>query len=95
MGIFGDDSSHDDYLKLEARIATLEAAVSDLSATVAGLRGGHGGTAAPSNSPASAPRWEFQARVLKQAGKAIEAIKLVREQTGWDLRQSKDFVDRL
>jgi len=38
---------------------------------------------------------ERQARQLVAAGKKIEAVKLVREHTGWGLKESKDFVDRL
>jgi ribosomal protein L7/L12 len=43
----------------------------------------------------AAQRWELEARILKQAGKLIDAIKVVREATGWGLKESKDFVDRM
>ncbi len=95
MGLFGDDSSRDDYLQLEARVATLEAAMAQLTATVATLRGVAGGAIATPGGSTMPARWEVEARVLKEAGKAIEAIKLVREQTGWGLREAKDAVDRL
>lgn len=36
------------------------------------------------------PDWHQQAR---NAGNMVEAIKLVREHTGWGLRESKDWVD--
>jgi len=36
-----------------------------------------------------------EARALVASGKVILAVKAVREETGWDLRRSKDVVDRL
>ncbi len=36
-----------------------------------------------------------QVRALLAAGKTIQAVKLVREDTGWGLKRAKDFVDRL
>ena len=36
-----------------------------------------------------------QARALRERGQAIEAIKLVRTQTGLGLREAKDVVDSL
>ncbi|BBY31190.1 ribosomal protein L7/L12 [Mycolicibacterium sediminis] len=36
-----------------------------------------------------------EVRALATAGKKIEAIKLLREQTGIGLREAKDAVDRL
>lgn len=38
---------------------------------------------------------KFEARELLARGKKIQAVKLVREQTGWGLKQAKDFVDSL
>jgi ribosomal protein L7/L12 len=35
------------------------------------------------------------ARRLKQRGKAIEAVKLIRDRTGWSLKAAKDTYDRL
>lgn len=35
------------------------------------------------------------ARILVQQGNKIAAIKLVREQTGWGLKEAKDYVDGL
>jgi ribosomal protein L7/L12 len=95
MGIFGDGGSRDDYLQLEARVASLETMVAQLAGTVAALSApGQAPVGAPS-VPMAAQRWEIDARVLKSAGKLIEAIKVVREATGWGLKESKDFVDRL
>jgi hypothetical protein len=39
--------------------------------------------------------WEHDARELARAGRKIEAIKLVRERTGLDLKSAKDYVERL
>ncbi|MCP4540481.1 MAG: hypothetical protein GY832_25365 [Chloroflexi bacterium] len=38
---------------------------------------------------------EKQVRILIDQDQKIEAIKHVREQTGWGLRESKDYVDSL
>lgn len=38
---------------------------------------------------------EVRARDLVERGRAIHAVKLVREHTGWDLRTSKNYVDGL
>jgi ribosomal protein L7/L12 len=51
--------------------------------------------------PPAAPRAELslaamaQVRELMAAGKTIQAVKLVREDTGWGLKQAKNFVDSL
>ncbi|MCA0297322.1 MAG: ribosomal protein L7/L12 [Actinobacteria bacterium] len=96
MGLFSDTNSRDDYLQLEARVASLEAMVTQLAATVAALPASAVSPRDVAATPPATPaRWEVEARVLKQAGKHIEAIKLVREQTGWGLREAKDAVDRL
>jgi ribosomal protein L7/L12 len=55
--------------------------------------------AAPATTPLAEPlaleEMEYAARELKRAGNAITAIKLVREQTGWGLKEAKDYVDGL
>ena len=38
--------------------------------------------------------WETEARTLARNGRKIEAIKLVREHTGLDLKSAKDYVER-
>ncbi len=38
---------------------------------------------------------ELDVRSLKAQGNTIGAIKVVREHTGWGLKESKDFVDNL
>jgi len=52
-------------------------------------------------APPAAPRAELslaamaQVRELVAAGKTIQAVKRVREDTGWGLKEAKDFVDSL
>jgi len=41
------------------------------------------------------PEVVTEARALLSRRRKIEAIKLVREHTGWGLKESKDFVDGL
>lgn len=36
-----------------------------------------------------------QARELLAAGRPIQAVKVIRDDTGWSLKQSKDAMDRL
>lgn len=104
MGIFGGgDGSREDYLALEARVASLEATVAKLSAMLAG--GAPPSPAPPSAAPGDVPYagaaggagapWDAEARALKAQGNAIAAIKLVREATHWGLKEAKDYVDRL
>lgn len=38
---------------------------------------------------------EFEVRELLARGRKVEAVKKVRELTGWGLREAKDFVDSL
>jgi len=96
MGIFGDGGSRDDYLQLEARVASLETMVAQLAGTVAALSApAQAPVAGAPSAPVGAQRWELEARALKQEGKLIDAIKTVREATGWGLKDSKDFVDRM
>jgi ribosomal protein L7/L12 len=96
MGWFGGgDGSRDDYLRLETRLARLEEQVARLTAM---LQAAADPTtpAVRSVPPASAvPEWEVEARTLKAQGKAIHAIKAVREATGWGLKEAKQYVDRL
>lgn len=50
-------------------------------------------TLLPTNKTAQARNHEVLE--LLQKGEKIQAIKLVRDMNGWDLRTSKDFVDNL
>ena len=95
MGIFGrsDDGLDDGGLRrrveeLERRVAALEWA----------LRGAGPRTeAAPAMSVPSpaGPPVSPEVVQLALAGKKIEAIKVLREQTGLGLKESKDIVDTL
>lgn len=92
MGLFGGDAPHDDYLKLEARVAALESTVAWLAARATGEVGD------PTSGQAGAgqaPPWVGEVRALKDRGQAIAAIKRVRELTGWGLKEAKDYVDGL
>jgi hypothetical protein len=40
------------------------------------------------------PNWYIEARNLCFQDRRIAAIKLIRENTGWGLKESKDYVDR-
>ncbi len=82
--------NNDGYMQLGARVAALEAAVADLQAQLvaAGLAD------APADTyVTTGPAWEDDVRALLAEGRTIEAIKLVREVTGWGLKEAKDYVD--
>lgn len=103
MGIFGADGSREDYLVLDARVASLDARVKALEATVARL---HTMLAAasvsvsdqvplPQATAAAEVAWESEARALKAQGNLIGAIKIVREATRCGLKEAKDYVSQL
>lgn len=52
-------------------------------------------TTASGAATASAPQLEQEARALMARGQKIDAIKRVRERTGWGLKEAKDYVERL
>lgn len=98
MGIFDKPDSPEyqaDIDDLKARVARLEAAFASLAsrqdAAVAAAATSPAGVA--SAPPVVDPLAEV--RMLKQRGEAINAIKLLREQTGMGLKEAKDAVDRL
>jgi ribosomal protein L7/L12 len=86
MGLFGsaggDDDVHRRVEELERRVAALERA---LGAAVPPRPVGE-----PSETWAS-----VTVRNLVLQGKKIEAIKVLRDETGLGLREAKDIVDRL
>ncbi|HEV7504761.1 MAG TPA: 50S ribosomal protein L7/L12 [Thermoanaerobaculia bacterium] len=43
--------------------------------------------------PVIGPAWEIEAKALCATGKKINAIKIVREQTGLGLKEAKDLVE--
>lgn len=101
MGLFsgGGDQA------LERRVTELEREVRELRLQLAGLTGASAGypTAGyptggyPTDAPAPSGVYEPSAQVLSHlaGGKVINAIKVVREETGWGLKEAKDYVDRL
>jgi large subunit ribosomal protein L7/L12 len=86
MGFLGgpSQSEHD---ALRARVRRLEATVAALAE-----RAGLGPDEVEQAVTAAVPS---EARALKQQGRTIEAIKVVRAQTGAGLREAKEIVDRL
>ncbi|MGE0220636.1 ribosomal protein L7/L12 [Mycolicibacterium sp.] len=95
MGIFGrsEDGGDDGGLRrrveeLERRVAALEWALRSSQAAPS--------TPAPTAYP-PAPGQPVSAEVLQLAlqGKKIEAIKVLREQTGLGLKESKEIIDQL
>ncbi|GAA1049085.1 hypothetical protein [Arthrobacter russicus] len=54
-------------------------------------------TAAYTQAPAAQlpPHIHAQAQAMVRAGQKIQAIKLIRQSTGWDLATSKRFADNL
>ena len=90
MGLFGGDAPHEDYLKLEARVAALESTVAWLAS-----RSAESAPGAATAGPSQEPPWLGEVRSLKGQGNAIMAIKRVREVTGWGLKEAKDYVDGL
>jgi ribosomal protein L7/L12 len=50
---------------------------------------------APTAAGPPTPELEQAARALRAQGNTIGAIKLVRDHTGWGLKEAKDYVDGL
>ena len=97
MGIFDRSEPDVDDGGLRRRVDELERRVAELEWA---LRATGAGGAPP--APAAAPVYDaapggVSAEVveLARSGYKIHAIKLLREQTGLGLRESKDIVDRL
>jgi large subunit ribosomal protein L7/L12 len=95
MGLFGRADNVDDVDDggLRRRVDDLERRVAALEWA---LRGADAQTeAAPAAT--SGGGWQVSPEVvqLARAGKKIQAIKLLREQTGLGLKESKDIVDNL
>lgn len=98
MGIFDKPDSPEyqaDIDDLKARVARLEAAFASLAnrqdAAVAAAAASPAGVA--SAPPVVDPYAEV--RLLKQQDKKIDAIRLLRQQTGLGLKEAKDIVDGL
>ncbi len=85
MGLFGGASEGD----LQRRVEELERRVAALERAV-----GHTVPPRPAG-PASETWASATVRDLAFRGKKIEAIKVLREETGLSLKEAKDIVDRL
>ena len=93
MGLFSTDTTERD---LGRRVFQLEREVAELRAVVARLSPGTGSPAVL-DAPAPSGVYEPSARVIDfyYGGEVIQAIKAVREETGWGLKEAKNFVDGL
>jgi ribosomal protein L7/L12 len=92
MGIFGNSGDNGDDGGLRRRVEELERRVAALE--WAARSAGQAVPTAVVGQPGDAGvRPEIQQLVMQ--GKKIQAIKLLREQSGLGLREAKDIVDRL
>jgi large subunit ribosomal protein L7/L12 len=90
MGLFGGTSDRGELLELQPRVNRLEEQVARLSAALGAASSG-----APVSASEVTPLVDqyADARAAAAAGDKIEAIKLVREQSGLGLRAAKDLVE--
>jgi ribosomal protein L7/L12 len=100
MGLFGGGTTdRAELLELEARVASLEEQVARLAAALAALPAAPPSDAAGSPTltaePAPDPATDAyaEARALAAAGNKIQAIKVVRDQSGISLKAAKDLVE--
>jgi ribosomal protein L7/L12 len=87
MALFGNSDGDQQRRidELEQRVAALERAVRQHGWALSGP---------PAGEPSAA--WASdEVRRLAMSGKKIEAIKVLRDETGMDLKQAKGIVDRL
>lgn len=97
MGLFSRSDNADDIDDggLRRRVEELERRVAQLEWALRGA-GPNAETAPPMHAPAvSGPPVSPEVVQLALAGKKIQAIKVLREQTGLGLKESKDIVDAL
>lgn len=89
-------TSDDEVRRLSVQVGHLSSRVEHLTKAVERLarEQGVGPAVLEELRSGEEPFWA-QVRQLKASGSAIQAIKLVREQTGMGLREAKDAVDRL
>jgi ribosomal protein L7/L12 len=106
MGLFGGGTTdRGELLELEARVARLEEQVARLTAALAALPAQPSGAADASGTPTptAEPATDSdadpttdayaEARALAAAGNKIQAIKVVRDQSGISLKAAKDLVE--
>jgi large subunit ribosomal protein L7/L12 len=95
MGLFGGTPDRGDMLELQNRVARLEEQVARLTAALGAA------PAAPVTvgsdpdlaSQGASVDLYAEARALAAEGKKINAIKVVREQSGMSLKAAKDLVE--
>jgi ribosomal protein L7/L12 len=94
MGIFRRSDNVDDVDDggLRRRVDELERRVAQLEWA---LRGAGSSAEAPRVPDAGRPRVSPEVFQLALRGQKIQAIKILREQTGLGLKESKDIVDGL
>lgn len=103
MGFFDWTQDREQFLELENRVARLEEQVARLAAALAARDGvmqppagePEAVTTSSSAGPSSTPPDPgfARARAMAAGGNKIQAIKLVRDQTGVGLRAAKDLVE--
>jgi ribosomal protein L7/L12 len=89
MGLFGGASDRRELLELQARVGRLEEEVARLSAALAAVQSG---APVPVETAPIVDQY-VEARAAAAAGNKIEAIKIVREQSGLSLKAAKDLVE--
>jgi ribosomal protein L7/L12 len=96
MGIFGRSEPDVDDGGLRRRVDELERRVAELEWAVRSA-GGQAATPAPpaAGYDRSGPAVSAEVRQLAVEGKKIQAIKVLREQTGLGLKEAKDIVEGL
>ena len=92
MGLFGGGESSGDVDALRREVEALKSRVHRLERMVEHYTGGE--PVAGPISPAGYPVSEEVLRLARQGNK-IGAIKLLREESGMGLKESKDVVDSL
>lgn len=95
MGIFGRSEPDVDDGGLRRRVDELERRVAELEWALRSAGGQPATPAPPAAGYDMSGSVSAEVRQLARDGKKIQAIKVLREQTGLGLKESKDIVDRL
>jgi ribosomal protein L7/L12 len=96
VGLFGGTPDRGEMLELQTRVARLEEQVARLTAALSARPAMAVPAAAETGSmvvAAEVPDVYAEARALAASGKKINAIKVVREQSGISLKAAKDLVE--
>lgn len=94
VGLFGGTPDRGEMLELQTRVGRLEEQVAQLAAALS-ARPAAPGQVSGDTDPATVPATDVyaEARLLAASGKKINAIKVVREQSGISLKAAKDLVE--